>query len=62
MDGVKLICPVCNKAFETTEDTCYFISGGYACSWKCFLQEVKKRDLEKAERNDKKRAGAFWSG
>lgn len=43
----KLICPVCGKEFKPTADTCYIISGGYTCSWKCFLNEVKRREREK---------------
>lgn len=40
----KLICSVCNKEFEANDDTRYIISGGYTCSWKCFLNESKRRD------------------
>lgn len=43
----KLTCPVCGKEFKPTADTCYIISGGYTCSWKCFLNEVKRREREK---------------
>ena len=46
----KLICPVCGKEFKATPDTCYIISGRYTCSWKCFLNEVKRREKEKAVR------------
>ena len=42
-----LICPICNKEFEANEDTRYIISGGYTCSWKCFLKEMKKREAKK---------------
>ena len=48
----KLICPVCGKEFKVGEDTHYIISGGYTCGWKCFLDEMKRREAEK--RNDKK--------
>lgn len=40
----KLICSVCGKEFEANDDTRYIISGGYTCSWKCFLNESKRRD------------------
>ena len=43
----KLTCPVCGKEFTPSSDTCYIISGGYTCSWKCFLDEVKRRGKEK---------------
>lgn len=42
-----LICPVCNKEFEVNGDTKYFIRGGYTCSWKCFLNEVKQQDARR---------------
>ena len=48
-------CPVCNKEFEANDDTRYIISGGYTCSWKCFLKEAKEREIEKKkEGKDKK--------
>lgn len=49
MDKISgiLTCPVCDKEFKPTADTCYIISGGYTCSWKCFLNEVKRREREK---------------
>ena len=49
-----LICPVCQKEFEANDDTKYFISGGYTCSWKCFLKESKERDAIR-EVNKKKK-------
>lgn len=58
----QLICPVCGKTFPVTEDTKYMILGGYACDWKCFLGEVKRRDAEKVEKNDKKRTSLLRSG
>lgn len=42
-----LICPICGKEFEADDDTRYIISGGYTCSWKCFLTESKRRNNEK---------------
>lgn len=47
--GEEIICPVCGAIFEVTEDTKYFISGDYVCDWKCFLDESKRRDAEKAK-------------
>ena len=47
-----LICPVCNKEFKPNDDTKYIVSGGYTCSWKCFLTEVKTK--EKERENNKK--------
>ena len=44
----QLTCPVCNETFDPNDDTKYIISGGYACHWKCFLAESKRRDKEKA--------------
>ena len=49
-----LICTVCGNEFEITDDTKYIIAGGYTCSWKCFLNEMHKRNKEK---NDKNRKG-----
>ena len=50
--GDQLSCPVCQKSFVSTEDTKYIISGGYTCSWKCFLKRCKEREQEKeVERN-----------
>ena len=48
-----LICSVCGKEFEPNDDTKYIISGGYTCNWKCFLNESKRRDSEKKEKNKK---------
>lgn len=45
------VCSVCGKEFEANDDTRYIIAGGYTCSWKCFLNESKRRELE---RNNKK--------
>ena len=50
-----LICPVCGKEFEIGDDTKYLISGGYTCSWKCFLKEARKRDAEIAKRKESKK-------
>lgn len=41
----KTVCSVCQKEFKLKEK--YAIAGGYACSWKCFLKEVKRREKEK---------------
>ncbi len=43
----KLVCPVCSKEFKVNGDTKYFIRGGYTCSWKCFLNEVRRQDAER---------------
>ena len=45
--GEKLECPICGKEFKVTEDTNSIIGGGYTCSWKCFLDENKRRNAEK---------------
>lgn len=51
-----LVCSVCGKKFKVNKDTKYIISGGYTCSWKCFLKEAKKRSAEKKrEENNKKK-------
>lgn len=41
----NLICSICQKEFKFKEK--YVIAGGYACSWKCFLREVKRQEKEK---------------
>ena len=52
------ICSVCGKEFEAHDDTRYIIAGGYTCTWKCFLQEAKRRDAiresKKRNKSDKK--------
>lgn len=45
--GDTVICPVCGKTFKVTVDSCCLIRGGYTCSWKCFLDEVKRREAAK---------------
>ena len=50
-----LACPVCGKEFEANDDTRYIISGGYTCSWKCFLNEAKKRELKKTDNKKEKK-------
>ncbi len=50
----KLICSVCGQEFTPDDDTKYIIAGGYTCDWKCFLNEAKRRDAEKASKNKKK--------
>ena len=42
-----LICHVCGKEFKPNDDTKYITAGGYTCSWKCFLVNVKKIEEEK---------------
>lgn len=49
-----LICTVCGEEFEPNDDTKYIIAGGYTCSWKCFLNEAKRRDAEKKEKGKDK--------
>ena len=46
----KLICPVCGKTFEPDYDTKYIASGGYTCSWNCFLTVVKRGEAKKKEK------------
>ena len=49
----KLTCPICNKEFKASGDTKYIFSGAYTCSWKCFYNEVKKREEAKKEAKKK---------
>ena len=49
-----LTCPVCQKEFKPTDDTKYIVTGGYTCSWKCFLIEVKKQEENKQSKKNKK--------
>lgn len=49
----KLICPVCGKTFEPDYDTKYIASGGYTCSWNCFLTVVKRGEAKKKELESK---------
>lgn len=44
-----LTCSVCGKEFKPNDDTKYIISGGYTCSWKCFLDEIKRQEAKKKE-------------
>ena len=50
--GEKVICPVCGKEFKITEEHCYITSGNFACSWKCFLNDVKNKTKEKRIKNN----------
>ena len=45
--GEEVICPICGKKFKITVDTVSFIAGDCTCSWKCFLNEVKRKEAEK---------------
>lgn len=49
-----LTCPVCAKEFKPTNDTKYIAAGGYTCSWKCFLTEVKRQEANKKDKKNKK--------
>ena len=50
----SLICTVCGNKFDPDDDTKYIIAGGYTCSWKCFLDETKRRDAEKKKEDKEK--------
>ena len=45
--GISLICPVCNKKFQTTSETKFLIGGGFTCCWKCFLNYASKKKSDK---------------
>ena len=45
-----LACSVCGQEFKPNKATKYIISGGYTCSWECFLKEAKRRDAQREER------------
>jgi predicted nucleic acid-binding Zn-ribbon protein len=49
-----LICTVCGKEFTKNDYTKYIINGGYTCSWKCFIDEAKRKDAERAKNNEDK--------
>lgn len=42
-----LTCSVCGKEFKANDDTRYIINGGYTCTWKCFWNEMKRREAQK---------------
>ena len=42
-----LTCTVCGKEFKKNDYTKYIINGGYTCSWKCFIDEGKRKDAER---------------
>lgn len=48
-----LICSVCNKEFKANDTTRFIVAGGYTCTLKCFLDEVKRRDSLKIKENKK---------
>lgn len=48
-------CSVCGKEFEANDDTRYIIAGGYTCTWKCFLQESKRRDAIRESKKEKQK-------
>lgn len=39
--GETLTCPVCGKDFKVSEDTKYIATGGFTCSWKCFMIDAR---------------------
>ena len=45
--GETLVCPVCGESFVVTEDTKYFTAGGFTCTWKCFLVDIKAKSSKK---------------
>ena len=45
----QVTCPVCNKTFFFNEESCYYIKGGWTCSWECFLNALKSRQLNANE-------------
>ena len=48
-----LNCPICGKEFKLTENSKYKFNGKYACTWKCFLKEVRKRAATKEDKKKK---------
>ena len=50
----NLICPVCGKSFPPDDDTKYIASGGYTCSWDCFLTVVKRDESKRKEKESEK--------
>lgn len=52
----KLTCPICGKVFNFNDDTRYIIAGGYTCSWKCFLNESKRRESLRREQQQEKKS------
>lgn len=44
--GEILECPICGKEFKVTQDTTAVAGGGYTCSWKCFLDHIKRKQSE----------------
>lgn len=53
-----LICTVCGKEFKVNDYTKYIINGGYTCSWKCFINEAKRRDAEREKNGSGKGKGS----
>ena len=49
-------CSVCRKEFQADDSTRFIISGGYTCSLKCFLDEVKRKEAIKAKEAKEKEA------
>lgn len=56
-DEINLVCPVCGKEFKRNDDTRYIVSGGYTCSWNCFLKRVKTK---REENNDEHKTNVLW--
>lgn len=44
-DKNTFVCPICQKTFYKTDDTCYFIGENPTCSWKCFLNRTSLSSL-----------------
>lgn len=47
-------CSVCNKEFKADDNTRFIVAGGYTCSLKCFLDEVKRREAIKVKQEKEK--------
>lgn len=49
--GADCICPICEKHFKFSEDSKFFIKGGYTCSKECFIKRTYEVSNLKAEEN-----------
>lgn len=56
-DKGMLTCPICQKEFKPSDDTNYIVDGGYTCSWKCFLKEVRRLRKEKEDNSKRNKKG-----
>lgn len=52
--GDTYICPACEKPFVFSQEHMYLAGGGHVCSWKCFLDLMKRFPPQPAVKKGKR--------